>query len=492
MIKYFKYTFLFIIGLGFSSCEDYLSPEPTAAIPATEFFTNEVEIELGIGAIYDALQGVNSYQLNDNRAIQIEFFLTEMLSDNTSSKSPDPENAADNRQFDNYTVQENNSVSANYYSSMYRIIYLANLVIDSTNNAISDETTALTLKAEAKFLRAYAYFNLVRLYSDIDADGTTSSDSLAVPYIDHVLTADESDTQYIRATVGDIYDLIISDLLLAAESLDDSYTTRASKSAAHGLLAKAYLSLETPLYGNAIYHLDQVYGNYEILDTYSDVFSYSNELNNEIIFAIGFEDNLANDSQNFSLEFTRKGNQSGMNMLTNDLLGELVESGGSNRQLYDDFTDGSSTKYATEKFSTTTEDESQYAGFDWTVLRYADIIMMYAEAYMAGGDSVTLASPWDVDYNLIRTRAGLTTVTEVTKDELLAERRYEFFTENQRLFDLKRFGVANEVLGTFAQLSGYNYDFRECGLPIPLREINLSPKDDSGAPLLEQNSFWAN
>lgn len=492
MNKNLKYFLILIAGFSLTSCEDYLSPEPTSAVNKNDFYQDEVQLELGIVAIYDAIQGVNTNQLDETRGVQIEYFLTEMLSDNTSSKSPDPENAADNRQFDNYTVLDNNSISANYYASMFRVIYLSNLIIDSTNEVIVDEATALKLKGEAKFLRAYAYFNLVRLYSDINADGSITNDNLALPYVDHVLANDEIDQQYTRVSVGEIYDLIISDLINATEVLDDTYKTRASKSAAHGLLAKVYLSIENPRYGNAIDHLNQVYGKYEILSNYDDVFSYSNERNNEIIFAIGYEQNLSEDSQNFSLEFTSNGNQSGMNMLTDELVLGLQSFGGSKRLLYDEFTDASSSKFATEKFSSSTGTESELGGFDWTVLRYADIIMMYAEAHMAGGDNVTLLEPWSVDYNLIRTRAGLETVETVTKNELLDERRYEFFTENQRLFDLKRLGEASNVLGLFAAKEGYDFDVRESGLPIPLRELNLSPVGTDGESLLKQNSFWAN
>lgn len=486
MKKYSKFLIIIFLGLSIVSCEeDFLSPDPTSAILLNEFYTNEQEIELGIIGIYDAIQGVNDFQLDENRGVQLEFFVTEMLSDNTSSKSPNPDNSADTRQFDNYTVTANNGISANYYASMFRVVYLSNLIIDSTNRYINDEAVALKLKAEAKFLRAYAYFNLIRLYGEDDKD-------LGLPYVDHVLTDEELETQYTRVSEDEIYNLIISDLILATESLDDTYKTRASKSAAHTLLAKVYLSLDDPIYGNAIAHLDQVYGNYTLLDSYSDIFDYNNELNDEVIFAIGYEANLVNDSQNFSLEFTPNGNASGMNMLTDNLVTDLSDNGGSNRQVYSSFTDASNLRYQTEKFSTTTGTEPEYAGFDWIVLRYADVILMYAEAYMQEFDSVTLLSPWNTDYNKLRTRAGLSEVTSgiVTKEELLAERRYEFFTENKRLFDLKRFDMADAVLGQFAASSGYNFDVRESGLPIPLREINLSPQAADGSPLLVQNSFW--
>jgi hypothetical protein len=125
------------------------------------------------------------------------------------------------------------------------------------------------------------------------------------------------------------------------------------------------------------------------------------------------------------------------------------------------------------------------AGNDWIVLRYADVLLMHAEAILAGGTETVNSSAID-SYMEVRVRAGFDPVADrpsiLTKDALLAERRVELAFENHRFHDLVRFGVADAVLSAHAAEMGYSsYDSRKLLLPIPSREINLS------AGLLTQN-----
>ena len=481
-MRYSKFITILFVGSLLSSCSGFLDPDPVAAIKKDDFYSTAAELELGIGAIYDAIQGANGNQLDENRGIQIEFYVTEMLSDNSSTRAPNAEDTSDAGQFENFNVQENNGISANYYASMFRVVYLANVVLGSLD-VVQNVGEATRIEAEAKFLRAYAYYNLIRLYGE-------DIENLGLPLVDHVLSPEELATQYIRVSEDRIYDLITSDLETATAGLDDSYTTRASKSAAHTLLAKVYMSLDNPDYEAALDNLDEVYGKYSLLDEYADVFDADNELNDEIIFAIGFVENTINDSQNYTAEFAADGNSSGVNYLTADLHANLVVNGGSNRQLYDVDNGDSEPRYQTAKHKYDRSSQTELSGVDFIVLRYADVIMLYAEANMGASDQVSISGSWAADYDKIRTRAGLTPVTSVTKEELLAERRYEFFSENKRLFDLKRFGLASVVLGSFAAVNGYNFNSTESILPIPLREINLSPKNTNGDPALVQNINW--
>ncbi|WP_152285825.1 RagB/SusD family nutrient uptake outer membrane protein [Flavicella marina] len=480
-MKYSKYITIVFLAFLFNSCSDFLDPDPDSAIKTEDFYQTPEELELGLIAIYDALQGVNTNQLNDNRGVQVEFYVTEMLSDNSNTRSPDANDSADAGQFENFSVQANNGISANYYSSMYRVIYLANVVLDAMKT-LETEASFERVEAEAKFLRAYAYFNLIRMYGE-------DVENLGLPLVDHVLTEDEKAIQFTRVSENKIYDFIIEDFIKATEGLDDTFRSRASKSAAHAMLAKVYMTLDNPDYAQALIHLDQVSSEYALLDNYIDIFDPTNELNDEIMFAIGFSNDAANDSQNYSAEFAATGNSSGLNYLTTDLHAKLTNFGGANRALFDIDSNDSEDKYQTAKHYTTSSDDEQ-AGTDFIVLRYADVVMMYAEANLAGGSEVAVSGTWGDNYNLIRTRAGLTAVTTITKEDLIQERRFEFFSENQRMFDLKRFGVATEILSAFAEANGYNFNAFDVTLPIPLREINLSPLNTNGEPALIQNINW--
>ena len=117
---------------------------------------------------------------------------------------------------------------------------------------------------------------------------------------------------------------------------------------------------------------------------------------------------------------------------------------------------------------------TQDAGNDWVIIRYADVLLMHVEAIMGGTGSTGNAAALE-SFQEVRNRAGLTsTVTSISQDDLLVERRVEFAFENQRFFDLLRFGVAASVLGDYANDNGYTFSGTDLLLPIPAREINLS------------------
>ena len=141
-----------------------------------------------------------------------------MRSDNTRTKSSEGEAA----QFESYAVEATNGIVANYYQSYYNVIYRANVALENIDAAGS---MAGKLEAEAKFLRAYAYFNLVRLFGDI-------------PLVDRVISPADKKTAYTRVATTQIYDLIVSDLTTAVDGLDNSSSYRASKAAAQNSSCK--------------------------------------------------------------------------------------------------------------------------------------------------------------------------------------------------------------------------------------------------------------
>lgn len=465
IMKQIKYIALLIIVSIITSCSsDYLEPAPDSGITADSYFNNADEVETGIISIYDAWQGVNSTNLSDNHSVQYEFYLTEMRSDNTRTKSQEGEAA----QFEFYNVAATNGIVANYYASMYNTIFRANIVLGNLD-VVSNADKAVSFEAEAKFNRALAYFNLVRLYGD-------------VPLIDKVISPLDTEIQYTRVATSSIYDLIVSDLTTAASGLDNSYKTRASKAAAQALLAKVHLTLGN--YSEAKTLCENVIGSgFGLMDNFNDVFYQ--ERNKEIIFAIGYESALSSDSQNFSAEWMNGvGRSSGVNYVTNDVITALDEFGG-NRTQYSYRNDASQTtqnqvtKYLPNGESggadgKTFISDATLAGNDWIVLRYADVLLMHVEAILAGGNETTDSQALS-SFQKVRDRAGLTTtVTIVTKDGLLLERRVELAFENHRLFDLVRFGRAESVLSTFSAVNGLGYSSSDLLLPIPQREINLS------------------
>ena len=468
-MKQIKTVLILLVTFVSISCEDtYLSPSLTTGINADSYFANDSEIEAGVLNIYDGIQGVNALQITNNdlnHGVQIEFYVTEMRSDNTETKSNEGEAA----QFEFFDIRSTNGIVADYYRSYYNVIFRANLVLDNLTNASASK--APTYEGEAKFLRAYAYFNLVRLFGDI-------------PYVDKLISPLDTETAFTRVASTQIYDLIVADLQTAVINLSDGGPNdRASKAAAEGLLAKVFLTLGR--YSEAQTLLESVMDNsrgFGLETNFKDIFY--NEGNNEVLFAIGYLADTRNDSQNFSTEWLNAvGRTSGVNYVSLDAKTALDTYGG-NRTLYSYREDQAQAgKYQVIKYLpdgdtdlgiAPTSSDPRSAGNDWIVLRYADILLMHVEAIMAGGASTT-SSNAIASFQQVRTRAGITTpVTSITADELLLERRVELAFENQRFFDIVRFGKANDIFTAFSAANGLGYTSTDLLLPIPQIEIGLS------------------
>ncbi len=463
-MKQLKYIGFLMLVIGLQSChEDLLEPVPEAAISSENYFLNDNQIETGVIAIYDAMQGVNSTNLSDNRGVQEEYYVTEMRSDNTRTKNQEGEAA----QFESYAITPNNGIVENYYRSCYSTIFRANLVLANLANA--SETMSPIFEGEAKFARAYSYFNLVRLFGD-------------VPLVDRPITPQDDDVAFTRVATASVYELIVSDLQTAAANLSNGEYTRASKAAAEALLAKVHLTLGNYLDAQILCENVMGYG-YTLETNFNDVF-YS-EGNNELIFVIAFTQGIEADSQDFSAEFMNGvGRTVGVNYVTQDAAAFLDEKGGNRTEFSYRIDPLQPTQRQVVKYLPNGEDggdngnvftsDATLSGNDWVILRYADVLLMHAEAILAGNQETTNAAAIG-SFQAVRNRAGLTdAVTSITKQELLDERRAELAFENQRLYDLLRFGEAQNVLSALSTANNYSFTATDLLLPIPQREINLS------------------
>ena len=478
-MKHIKYLIFAVTGLLFFACDtdEFLNPLPETAVAVESFFQSDADVLAGVIGIYDAIQGTNENTTtnigNSNRGIQFEHLLTEHRTDNTRNATLEGSKS----DFHRYVVNANNVESEDFYQSMYSIIFRANNVLNFID--IADAGNRASYTAEAKFLRAYAYFKLVRLFSD-------------VPLVTTVVGPTDNEALFTRIAEAQIYIQIVEDLQEAVNVLDNSFKGRASKAAAQALLAKVYLTQASPNYSGAQQLCEDIIngGGYDLESNYNDVF-YS-ELNNEIIFAIQFESGDANESQSFSSEFTsavRAGREDGQNIVNTNLKNDFDAYGGNrtassitdlNGALAPDqnevakfFPDGNDNT-ATPSYGA----NARNAGNDYIAIRFSDVLLMHVEAVLGAGPLTTSTNNAGAlaSFQRVRNRAGLTTVaTAVTKEELLRERRVEFAFENQRYFDLVRFGALDAILTAHSTEMGYVYDPRKALLlPIPSRERNLS------------------
>lgn len=472
-MKHIKYLVFSVTALLMScDAEEFLNPIPDTVVVEKSFFQTDADVETGVIGIYDALQGTNENTVtnigNANRGVQFEHLFTEHRTDNTRNATLEGSKS----DFHRYIVNANNVESEDYYQSMYEVIFRANNIFNFID--IADEANQARYTAEAKFLRAYAYFKLVRLFGD-------------VPLVTEVVGAEDNEALFTRIPEAQIYAQIVEDLQEAISVLDNTHKARASKAAAQGLLAKVYLTQPTRNYSGAQQLCEAIInsGAFQLEANFSDVFY--NELNDEIIFAIQYDSGNVLESQSFSSEFTsavRQGREDGQNIVNDNLVADFSAFGGvrgtqsfinlgSSIEVIKFLPEGSDISVSPPTYG----ENARNAGNDYIALRYADVLLMHVEAAIGAGTSTSDLGVLQ-SFQEIRDRAFPETapnvISSVSKEELLVERRVELAFENQRWFDLLRFGEADAVLSAHADEMGYIYSSRALLLPIPAREINLS------------------
>ena len=406
----------------------------------------------------------------------------------------------------------------NYWRSTYSNIRNCNIILqklgvtydpasgNNTFNTISipiAEADRKQLAGEAMFIRAYHYFNLVRLFGGV--------------FLIHKPIAPLDAPTVNRSSVDDIYKLIQADLTTAASSMNaltflqatandagKANLGRATSWGAKGLLAKVYLTLGKKPEATTLLQDVITNSKYSLQGTYANVFSITNEMNSEILFAVRYKAGGFGLGSSFGNDFGPLGTGStvingdgdGLNYPTAEL--DTLTNGDLRKPtLIGSLGSGASLKLYVKKFlfpvTLANDGES-----DWPILRYADILLMMAEAKGYTQESLDLI-------NSVRARSGLsnytmanTTTVAAFEKALSQERRVEFAFENQRWFDLLRFNVtmttitavqrikdhyADEYFAHYrtylaptpslADLQGY-IKTQKLLLPIPQREIDTN------------------
>lgn len=501
-----KRIFLIILATPvFYGCNKMIDLYPQSNLNTGTYYSNYEEVKAGLTGVYNGL----------HNTLFNEWQMTELRSDNSKQGSPGS-TASTNRDLsdlDMFIPSTTHQGIYNYWLANYNNIRNANVVLQKLGVVYDPSTSTISfadinipiqdedrkqLAGEAMFIRAYHYFNLVRLFG-------------GVFLVHEPITPAVAKTMN-RASVADIYKLIEADLSTAAASMKP-YTWsqipnedrgRATTWAAKGLLAKAYLTQGKKT--EALTLLNDVRNNsgHALLNNYADVFSIANEMNAEIIFAVRYKAGGLGLGSPFANTFAPLGSGSnvingdgdGMNYPTSEL--DTLTNGDLRKPtLIGTYGTGNATKWYVTKYLSpvTLVDDAEN---DWPVLRFADILLMIAEAQGYSQSSIDLI-------NLVRARTGLAPytmfdLTNVAEFEqaLSLERRIEFAFENQRWFDLVRFNTTmttvtaeqsmkdhfadeydshySEYLPptpTLAELQG-NVTAQKLLLPIPQREIDTN------------------
>ena len=484
-------------GLALAGCEKDLDQSPISNGSVPDFYKTAADFDQAMTAVYSQLRGY------PDRAV----IMSELRSDNMYAIS-----SIGSRDWDGInnfsTTLSINPYVADTWASDYSAIFRANTMLDqlAANGAVTG-SLRVRYEAESKFIRAFMYLDLVRMFGK-------------VPLIDHALIPQEV-AQVPRTDVPKVYDLIIADLQFAIANLPATYTAanvgRPTLNAAKGMLALGYLTRSGPTYGingpgldskeydKALPLLNDVINSaapkYALQTTYANIFSYTNENNSEVLFDIQYIANgsLGTDYPGIVIPdgfFTLKGvpYASGaveIKACSND----LVNTSYAANDLRKTFSIQPGYTYLT-----TTETRPFYIKYfnaagkgasrtDWPinfiVLRYADILMMKAECLVRGvggtpADAATLINP-------IRVRAGQPALTTIDLPGLMEERRREFCDECLRWHDLVRSGLALTVMNAWIPKDDTNNKItRNIGanmLLYPVPQVELS----SAPGLYEQN-----
>ncbi len=477
------YLPLLILFVATSCRDDYVDVVPPYSINSETFFETEEDYELALVGAYDMLQ-----------ATYVNVLMGEIASDNVNAGGESPTDVIGWQQVDRMIHTAVNSNIQDLWNFNFAGVQRASWMLENEDNIDFDGKDQII--AEARFLRAYFNFELLKWFGPIPIKETQFQlgDELSIH----------------RSSVDEVYDFIISELLDAIENLNVSsvQTGRVNQMAARSLLGKVYLYRENfqeaanqlnEVINSGMYHLYGTQGD----ERYENLFEFLAENGPESVFEIQYTgvqgagfDCLQCSEGNVMVGFSGVRGYTGpvfesgfgfglpresvYNAFSEDDLRRDVsildieawaaETGAS-------FTIGNQdpntghTGYYNRKYLPRINNNQPDANLtqpnNYRAIRYADVLLMAAEALNRGGIDDELARNY---VNMVRNRAGLSDTNASGSDLLdviINERRLELVGEGHRFFDLVRWNMAEEYIEGFTAPKNNLF-------PIPFEEIGFS------------------
>jgi starch-binding outer membrane protein, SusD/RagB family len=475
------YTKTMMLVLAFvlinTSCsEEFLDVPPQGQQPTEDFWVDEEDATMAVNAMYGFLR---SWPQVAFAAIAIE-----SLGSDEAEKGSSPGDASFLNAFDNFTVTSTEGQIADFWGGNYQLINLANKVIENVPNIEMDEALKARYVAEAKFIRAYGHFRLVRAFGDVPLRMGSPKDA--------------SEINIPRTPKEEVYAAIEQDLTDAAGVLPTSYTGanvgRITKGAALAMHAK--VAMYQAKWDVVLDKTNQVMGmGYCLMPNFYEMFRVENENSCESIFEIqaAITPSLpaSSTSQYSQVQGVRGSTGGGWGFNTpTTVLANAFETGDPRRDATIIFrgevtpdgdaipATGDNPMYNQKSyvpFSDYVSGFSEGAQQNIRVMRYAEVLLMNAEANNELGN--TTAALASLELVRARARAGNNTILPpvVTTDKnalrlaIWHERRVELAMEFDRYFDVIRQGRAAEIFGPKGWTAGKNEVW-----PIPQTEIDLS------------------
>jgi starch-binding outer membrane protein, SusD/RagB family len=512
MKKIFKYSIMVLGVAMLGGCKKGLDLQNPGAYTAETYFTNDQSINQATLATYAPLLHIGMWARE-------YYFIFDMLG---WDAKPDAPLQGDLLAMSQMNFAPTHSYLTEQWNSLYRIIYRANLVIDRANEwqptSVQEKANREQYLGEAKFLRAYAYFNLVNNWGRVPLHTgyAETAENILAP----------------RASTADIWALIEQDLKDAQNGLPVTYPSqwlgRITKGAAVALLGKSYLYEKK--WAEAQTELTKLTTSpftYTLAPNYLDLFSENNQSNPETIFQIMNKQFLPGDRDDYFETAQERGvaglgthtaraQEYGFNdwanvFVTNAVVNSFTYNNPQTGALgykdprakftfYGDAVSGGETQYCQqcaggainypyatrgyrwlkyEYYNKQAQIGGTKSGINGQVIRYADVLLMLAEAYIQQGN--TGSAPLGL-INQVRARSGALPYTSLGDKNsafsiLQRERRLELSGEQSRYFDLIRWGIAKQTLNAERAAEGNNNQFQDKHVlfPIPQYEMDTNP-----------------
>ncbi|GHT14372.1 membrane protein [Bacteroidia bacterium] len=545
-IKHLQKLFLLLFPLwgigGLLSCEDWLSEPQPASTNAEDFFI------AGGGAA--AIQAVNGayvpLQWEYGRTYSPEWWIGDVASDDAIKGGGNIGDMSEAYDIENFKTQTNNTILLDWYQLNFQGIARCNFVLEQVSkvkpDSLMNEKTQKRLLAETKFLRALYYFRLVRVFGSVPLVTVTIQSS--------------AQWRQPNAAPDAIYTQILKDLTEAEPDLWTRTEThrsaadvgRATQGAAQAMLLKVNLYrknyTEAKRWGNAIVNSAE----YDLEVHYGDNFSVFNENGIESVFEVQYGEDPTSDYGDFNPHFgSTRGTFTTILTRSRSTFYPRISSGGAStgygfrkptQDLYDEFEAGDARREASvvnphDSMITNPSEEiylgNRYVSRKYTLMddnlnslwnghatrapiniqliRYADVLLMYAEACVEDNDLATAKTLLEQvrararqecsdpttqlkafpDYINRRTGANYTNDAEGLRWAVRHERRVELAMESHRWFDIVRWGIAKETMDAYkaaetpearAEMADFIAPKHEL-FPLPQAEIDLSGTEQS-------------
>jgi hypothetical protein len=455
-----KYIAAWFLAISLTGCrENFLTVVPETSLSSATFFVTEADFQQAVNGAYVPLRGIYNSSA---------WVLEEMHSDNSYYARNTLYGAVDaTENVANFAVPTANGVTANsnvlnQYRQNYQIIARTNQILTTIDGVKFGDDSKNNLKGQAYFLRAMAYFDLVRLFGKVPLHLTpvTTREDAALPL----------------STTEELYAQIEKDALEASKLLPNKAKQeagRATSGAAKTLLANLYLTQKK--WGQVQTLMEDVVKNdgYTLMPDYNNAFSFTetNKNNQESVFEVQYKEGSDGYNGSFIYSFipspisieelkpitgttnTQGTSQESNNIPTPDIIAAF-ETGDKRKDVNIGYVTLSGSlaenkTYPYIKKYARIHTQHGNTGQNWPVYRYAEVLLFLAESLNEQGKPAEAATY----LNQVRTRAGLANTKAASQTEMreaiFKERRVELAFENKRWFDLTRTGRVKEIIGAY-------------------------------------------